>query len=179
MACIRTDLISGASAVSLVPRPEDYSAQIVLRPRPALRRFSVPDCWAGPVNEATVVSRDYLSSCTSSTPCFLFCPAWAYSACVLFAVLFQRRGVRHALVRFYVFLSGSSIVCGVFRRSLREYDCAISTTPRNFTSIYHKFIFKFFTTRLSLFNEYEYFYGTTYKYIQTYIQTPLAFNTLM
>ena len=87
MACIRTDLISGASAVSLVPRPEDYSAQIVLRPRPALRRFSVPDCWAGPVNKATVC----LSSCTSSTPCFLFCPAWAYSACVLFAVLFQRR----------------------------------------------------------------------------------------
>ena len=49
-----------------------YSAVVLDRPRPALRRFSVPECWAGPVNEATVVSRDYLSSCTSSTPCFLF-----------------------------------------------------------------------------------------------------------
>ena len=45
-------------------------------------------------------------------------------------------------------------------------------------------IFKIFTTRLSLFNEYE-IYGITYEYIyahtyiHTYIQTPLAFNTLM
>ena len=37
--------------------------------------------------------------------------------------------------------------------------------------------FKFFTTRLSLFNKYECIYGTTYEH--TYIQTPLAFNTLM
>ena len=35
----------------------------------------------------------------------------------------------HALVRFYVSLSGSSIVCEIFRRSLREHDCAILTTP--------------------------------------------------
>ena len=42
--------------------------------RPALRRFSIPECWAGAGNEATLVSRGYLSSCSSSTPCFLLCP---------------------------------------------------------------------------------------------------------
>ena len=54
----------------------------------------------------------------------------------------------------------------------------------------YKCIFEFFTTRLSLFNEYE-IYGTTYEYIytyihthihtyiHTYIQTLLTFNTLM
>ena len=42
--------------------------------RPALRRFSIPECWAGAGNEAILVSRGYLSSCSSSTPCFLLCP---------------------------------------------------------------------------------------------------------
>ena len=38
--------------------------------------------------------------------------------------------------------------------------------------------FQNFHNATSLFNEYE-IYGTTYEYIYTYIQTPLAFNTLM
>ena len=37
-----------------------------------------------------------------------------------------------------------------------------------------KCIFKFFATRLSLFNEYECIYGTTYEYIHTYIHTDTA-----
>ena len=62
MACIRTDLISGASAVSLVPRPEDRTRLL----SSSLRLFSGPaqlsvaflcqKCWAEPVNEAIVVS---------------------------------------------------------------------------------------------------------------------------
>ena len=49
MACIRTHLISGASAVSLVLRPEDRTRLLSssLRSFPVLRRFSVPECWAG------------------------------------------------------------------------------------------------------------------------------------
>ena len=88
MAYIRTHLISGPSAVSLVLRPEDWtrllssSLSLVLRPRPALRRFSVPqatESWAGPGNDATVVSRNYLSSYMSSTPCSIFCPGLTLS----------------------------------------------------------------------------------------------------
>ena len=80
----------------------------------ALRHFSVPECWVGPVNEATVVSRDYLSSCTSSTPCFL----WAYSACVLLALLFERRGtLSHSILRVSF---STSVVCRVFRGSHRR-----------------------------------------------------------
>ena len=81
MACICTHLISGASAVSLVLRPEDwtrrgYSAVVLDRsqaPTSSLSLFCA-GMLGGAVNEATVVSRDYLSGCTSSTPCFLFCP---------------------------------------------------------------------------------------------------------
>ena len=88
-------------------------------------------------------------------------------------------------------------------RSLREQDGAISTTPKlhfENTMVPYQLplglrwavrlprngytcIFKFFTTRVLLFNEYECIYGTMYAYISTYIhtyiQTPLAFNTLM
>ena len=53
--------------------------------------------------------------------------SWAYSACVLVALLFrQRSGLSHG-VRFYVSqLSGSSVVSEVLRGS---HDCAISTNP--------------------------------------------------
>ena len=70
-----------------------YSAVVFDRfqARPALRRFSIPECWAGGGNEATLVSRGYLSSCSSSTPCFLLCPGLTYSTCAVFALLFQQR----------------------------------------------------------------------------------------
>ena len=80
MACTRTHLISGASAVSLVPRPEDRTRLL----SSSLRSFSGPPSspslfctgmlggsWEP---EATLVLLGYLSSCSSSTPCFLFCP---------------------------------------------------------------------------------------------------------
>ena len=65
MACIRTHLIYGASAVSLVPRPEDRTRLLSgslgwygFQARPAHHHFSVPECWAGGGNEAkpTLVS---------------------------------------------------------------------------------------------------------------------------
>ena len=89
MACIRTHLISGASAVSLVPRPEDRTRLL----SSSLRSFSgpaqlsvslltVPECWAGAGNKATLVSRDYISSCTSSKPCFLLWPGLTQPRCL-------------------------------------------------------------------------------------------------
>ena len=158
-----------------------YSA-VVLRPRPAL-----PDCWAGPVNKVTVVSRDYLNKCMSSTPFFLFCPGLTQP---VFFLLCCFNGAAHCHVRFYVSLSGSSVVCGIFRGSLQEHDCAISTTPKlhfvNFRINFPedllqkhgcKCIFKFFATQLSLFNDYECIYGTTYEHIHTYIHTYIHTDT--
>ena len=95
-------LISGTSAVSLVPRPEDRT-----RLCSSLRLFSGPPSspslfctgmlgvsWKP---EATLVSLGYLSSCSSSTPCFL----WAYSACAVFGLLFQqRRALSRSILRF-------------------------------------------------------------------------------
>ena len=72
---------------------------------------------------------DYLSSCTSSTPCFFFCPGLTQP---VFFLLCSFNSTARCHVRFYryaVSLSGSSVVCGVLRGSPREHDCAISTTP--------------------------------------------------
>ena len=126
--------------------------------------------------------------------------SWAYSTCAVFALLFQQcAGSGVTFDSTFLFEARALVRC--LRRSLREPDCAMSTIdPRSFTlrtsisttlaldSLQEhgcekfKCIFKFFTTRLSLINEYE-IYGTTYEYIHTYIhtyiQTPLAFNTLM
>ena len=87
----------------------------------------------------------------------------------------------HALVRFYVSLSGSSIVHRIFYRSLREHDCATSTTPE--ASLHE---LPYITSLFSNFSQRDYRYSTntnvftvqcTNTYI--YIQTPLAFNTFM
>ena len=58
-------------------------------------------------------------------PCFLFCPGLTQP---VFFSLCCFNGAAHCHVRFCVSLSGFSVVCGVLRRSLREHDCAISTT---------------------------------------------------
>ena len=137
MACIHTHLISGASAVSLVSRFEDRTILLSSSLRsfsgPAqLRCLSVPECWAGLGNEATLVSRDNLSSCTSSTPCFLFCPGLTQPACVFCAVLFQRRD---ALSRSILRFSFRLLRClrGPSRVTLRTRLCHIDD-PRSFTS---------------------------------------------
>ena len=106
--------------------------------------------------------------------------------CVLFALLFQQRGALWS--RSILCFLFSSIVCRVLRGLLREQDGAISTTPKlhfENTMVPYQLplglrwavrlprnsytcIFKFFTTRVLLFNEYECIYGTTYEYIHTY-----------
>ena len=82
----------------------------------------VPKCWVGPGNKGTLVWRDYLSSCTSSTPCFLFCPGRTRPVLFLLCCF---NSVARCHVRFYVSLSGSSVVCGVLCGLLGEHDCAI------------------------------------------------------
>ena len=73
-----------------------------------------------------VVSRDYLSSCTCSSPCFLSCPGLTQP---VFFLLCCFNGTARYHVPFYVSLLGSSI-CGLLHGSLQEHDCAISTTPK-------------------------------------------------
>ena len=135
VACIRTHLISGASAVSLVPRPEDRTRLL----SSSLRLFSGPPSSPSLLyrNDGGGWERGYislarlLSSCLSSTPCFPLCPGLAYSACSVFALLFQQRrpgALSRSILRFSLRL----LRC--FRGSLREHNCAISTIdPRSFT----------------------------------------------
>ena len=153
--------------------------------------LSLPECWAGSGNEATLVSRDYLSSCTSSTPCFLFFPGLTQP--VFFLVCcFDSTAPARCHVRFYVSqLSGSSVVCGVLRGSLREHDCAISTTPEaSLRELPYELPLRFtlgtWRCRLhsvfSNFSQRDYRYSTNTKltvrrtntYIHTYIHTDTA-----
>ena len=122
-----THLISSASAVRLVPRPEDRTQLL----SSSLRSFSgptqlLPFCGkmlGGPGNEPILVSRDYLSNRTSSTPHFLICPGRTQPVFFLLC-FFDSTASCH--VQFYVSqLSSSSVIC----RVLREHDCAISITP--------------------------------------------------
>ena len=53
---------------------------------------------------------------------------WAYSACFFLLCCFN--STAHCHVRFYVALSGTSVVCGVLGGSLWECDCAILMTPK-------------------------------------------------
>ena len=110
---------------------QGYSAVVFDRfqVRPALRRFSIPECWAGAGNEATLVSRGYLSSCSSSTPCFLLCPGLTQPVLYLLCCFNSLPG---ALSRSILRFSLRLVRC--LRGSLREHDCAMSTIdPRSFT----------------------------------------------
>ena len=109
----------------------DYSAVVLDRfqARPAHRQFSVPECWAGVWNKATLVSRGHLSSCSSSTPCFLLCPWLTQPVLYLFCCFNSVPGALSRLIlRFFLRL----LRC--LRGSLREHDCATSTIDhRSFT----------------------------------------------
>ena len=125
--------------------------------------------------------------------------SWAYSICVLFAPqLHQCRSAVSHLVLYFLF---SSIVCGIFRGSLREHDGAIPTRsnqlhskntmvpyqlPLRFTSVTAEkytcinfsiatFVIQQITNVLTVQHTNTYIH----TYIRTYIQIPLAFNTLM
>ena len=120
MACIRTHLISSASLASF-PGPKTG------------RGYSgYSECWAGPVNEARVVSRDYLSSCTSSTPCFLFCPGLTQPVFFLLCCFNSaERGHHRSILRF----SFRLLRClrSPSRVTSRTRLCHIDD-PRSFTS---------------------------------------------
>ena len=126
MACIRTHLISSASAVSLVPRPEDRTRLL----SSSLGSFSGPP--TSPPLFCTGMlgggwERDYISLARLlQQHALLSLMSWAYSACV--PLFQQRRALSRSILRFSLRL----LRC--LRGSLREHDCAISTIdPRSFT----------------------------------------------
>ena len=107
-----------------------YSAVVLDRSqaRPALRCFSVPECWAGAGNEATLVLLGYLSSCSSSTPCFLLCPGLTQP--VLFLVCcFNSTG--HCHIQFYRFLFEAPLLFAWVISRTRLYHI---NDPRSFTN---------------------------------------------
>ena len=133
-------LISGTSAVSLFPRPEEKTRllsssrlSLVPRPRPAFRSQAT-ESWVGP---GKLQSRETTSAAALSFVLGL-------PVCVHFALLFQQHGAL-CHVRFYVSFSPPSFAgsfAGHFENnlrwchidnpeaSLREHDGSISTTLR-------------------------------------------------
>ena len=97
VACIHTHLISGASAVNLIPRPEDWTRLHIDRSQAPPSSLSL--FFAGMLGGACEqFSRNYLSSCMTSMPCFLFCPGLTQP--VFFALLFQWHSVLSGLTLF-------------------------------------------------------------------------------
>ena len=168
-----------------------YSAVVLDRfqARPALLRFSgmLGGAW----------ERGYLSSCSSSTPCFLLCPGLTQPVLHVFAVLFQQRTGSGVTFDSTFLVEARLLFAWV---TSMPHDGTSTIDPRSFTlrtSIStlplaldllqehgcekYKCISKFFTTRLPLFNEYEIlrYDVRIHIHIHTYIQTPLAFNTLV
>ena len=119
--------------------------------------------------------------------------SWAYSVCVLFALLFQQCGML-CHVRFHVTFTpplfvGSFVPGCHFKNTMVPYRWPPKLHSKNTILPYQlplKFrlrtwlrlplihVHKFITTQLLLFNKYECIYGTTYEYIHTYIQTDTA-----
>ena len=166
MACIRTHLISCASAVSLVPRPEDRTRLLSssLRSFPVLRRFSVPECWAGAGNRRVLSLCCFWSAASTAQSAVTFDSTFLFEAPPLLAWVTSRTRLCHIerppKLHFENFNINYllDLLCMLWEHGCEKYtEC----------------IFKFFTTRLSLFNEYE-IYGTTYEYIYIYIHTDTA-----
>ena len=103
-----------------------YSAVVFDRfqARPALRRFSIPECWAGAGNEAT-------SAAARAAPlAFSYVLGLLNLCCICSAAGFNSvpGAVSRSILRFSLRL----VRC--LRGSLREHDCAMSTIdPRSFT----------------------------------------------
>ena len=93
VACIRTHLISGVSAVSLVPRPEDKTRLL----SGSLRSFSGPPStpslfctgMLGGGWERGYISLARLPQQLLEQHALLYLMSWAYSACAVFVLLFQ------------------------------------------------------------------------------------------
>ena len=89
VACIRTQLISSVSAVSLVPRPEDMTRLL----SSSLGLFSGPPSspslfYTGMLGGGW--ERGYIQQLLEQHT-LLSLMSWAYSTCAVFALLFQQR----------------------------------------------------------------------------------------
>ena len=96
VACIRTHLISGASAVSLVPKPEDRTRQL----------SSSRGSFSGPPSSPSLFytgmlgggwERGYISLARQPQQlleqhALLSLMSWAYSTCAVFTIFQQRAG---------------------------------------------------------------------------------------
>ena len=94
------------SAVSLVPRPEDRTKLLSSSLRsfsglPSSQSLFCTGMLGGGGNGATLVSRGYLSSCSSSTPCFLLCPGLTQPVLYLLCCFNSVPGaLSHSILRF-------------------------------------------------------------------------------
>ena len=110
VACIRTHLISGASAVSLIPRPEDWTSN-----SPSLFCAGMQ----GGACERSYSSLTRLPQQLHEQHALLSLLFWAYSACVLLALLFERRGtLSHSI---YVSLSAPPWFAGSFAGHIDDF----------------------------------------------------------
>ena len=136
------------------------------------------------MSKATVVSREYLSRCTSSTPF-----SYVLGLLSLYSFRSAVSTPRRAVTYDFTFLFGPPLFAGSFAGHLENKIVPYRRPPtlhfanfRNMavriTSVFSKFSQRDYRMRTS---------GTMYKYIHTYIhtyiqtdrQTPLAFYTLM
>ena len=131
MTCICTHLISTASPVSLVPRPEDRTRLLIssLRSFSGPAQLSICTGMLGGTWERGYISLARLPQQLHEQHALLSLLSWAYSAYVCFLLCCFNSAAR-CHIQFYASLSGSSVVCGVLRGSLQEHDCAISTIPK-------------------------------------------------
>ena len=100
-----------------------YSAVVFDRfqARPALRRFSIPECWAGAGNEAT--------SAAARAARLAF--SYVLGLLNLLYLLCCFNSVPGAVSRSILRFSLRLVRC--LRGSLREHECAMSIDPRSFT----------------------------------------------
>ena len=183
VACIRTHLISSASTVSLVPRPEDRTRLL----SSSLRSFSGPPSspslfYTGMLGggwERGYISLARLPQQLLEQHALLSLMSWAYSTCAVFGLLFQQRAGSGVTFDSTFFFEARPL-------SLREHDCAISTIdPRSFTlrTPGLKFTSGTWLRNISLFSNFsqrDSRYSTNTKftvrrtntYTHTYIDTP-------
>ena len=124
VVCIRTHLISSASAVSLVPRPEDRTRLL----SSSLGSFSGPPSspslfYTGMLGggwERGYISLARLPQQLLEQHALLSLMSWAYSTCAVFGLLFQQRA--GSGVTFDSTFLRSSVVCvGHFENTIVPY----------------------------------------------------------
>ena len=118
-----THLISGASAVSLVPRPEDRRSDRSQAPPSSPSLFCTGMRGGG--WERGYISLARLPQQLHKQHGLLSLLSWAYSACVLFALLFQQCSVLSRSILSFSF----RLLCCLRSPSWVTSGCAISTTP--------------------------------------------------